>query len=84
MDENQKWLHEQLKSKGLYTKDYEDFVSDYSTPKAQAWLHEQLSGKKLVTSTLSDFQSTYFSQKKNRVGNASGGGSSASGLLYLS
>ena len=63
MDENQKWLHEQLKSRGLYTKDYEDFVSDYSTPKAQAWLHEQLSGKKLVTSTLSDFQSTYFSQK---------------------
>lgn len=54
-----------LSDNELYTKGYEEFEQQYSTPEAQAKLYAFLSSNELYTRSQEDFKSQYFTEKKN-------------------
>lgn len=75
----QQKLHEFLKGKGLYNKDYSAFQQQFSTPEKRQKLHEFMVGKKVYSKSISDFNSQFFAagEKKNPAGNVSQAGSGA-------
>jgi hypothetical protein len=65
-------LYSNLVKDGLYTKSYDEFSSQYSTPEAQAKLHKGLLEDGLYTKSAKDFSAQYFSdapvvEKKNPI-----------------
>lgn len=52
----------------LYTKSFEEFQKQYSTPEAIDKLHRVVSEKQLYTKSLDDFKSQYFPTEKKKVG----------------
>lgn len=58
--EKTKLLYENLKGRELYTKSYDDFVKDYSTPGAKSWLHKSLTDMGLVTNSAGEWMSEWF------------------------
>lgn len=58
--EKTKLLYENLKGRELYTKSYEEFVSDYSTPGAKTWLHSSLTEMGLVDVPAGEWMSAWF------------------------
>lgn len=65
-DKKQK-LYESLKRKGLYTKSFDDFSSQFSDTEKINKLYEGLSGKGLYTKSVSDFTEQFFSDVKKKV-----------------
>lgn len=69
---NRQKLYSNLVKDGLYTKSYDEFSSQYSTPEAQAKLHKGLVSDGLYTKSSKDFTNQYFSdapvvEKKNPI-----------------
>ena len=65
-DKKQK-LYESLKTKGLYTKSFEDFNSQFSDPEKVGKLYEKLSARGLYTRSGSDFTDQFFPDLKKKV-----------------
>lgn len=59
---NKKKLYDVVVSKGLYTKSYDDFNSQYSTPEAKTKLYNVLMDQGLYSKSASDFENKYFSE----------------------
>lgn len=80
-DPPSKKLYDGLVSEKLYTKSYDDFQKQFSTPDAINKLHQGLQEEKLYTKGADEFQKQFFpiTQKKNLVGNDSGNGVSTGG-----
>lgn len=58
--EKTKLLYENLKGRELYTKSYDEFVKDYSTPGAKTWLHSSLTEMGLVDVPAGEWMSAWF------------------------
>jgi hypothetical protein len=58
--DSNKTLYEQLKSKGLYTKSYEEFNSQFSTPESQERLYNGMKEKGFYTKDLNSFRKQFF------------------------
>jgi len=58
--EKTKLLYENLKGRELYTKSYDEFVADYSTPGAKTWLHSSLTEMGLVDVPAGEWMSAWF------------------------
>lgn len=65
MDKLEK-LYNKLKADGLYTKSFDDFVEQFSSPEKQKLLYDNLFDDGLYTKTLEDFQEQFFSDLKKR------------------
>ena len=59
-DERLKALYAKLQNDQVYTKSYEEFVTDYSSEKAQSFLYNLLSGSKAVSQPEKDWIDYYF------------------------
>ena len=79
-DPPRKKLWNSLRQKQLYTKSYEDFDKQFSTPESIGKLHKVLSEKQLYTKTTDDFKTQFFSDltptSKKKVGTIGFEGSS--------
>ena len=53
-----------MRKKELYTKSYEDFESQFSTPEKIDKLHKFLLDKEIYTKTTQDFKTQFFSDKQ--------------------
>lgn len=62
-----KKLYQSLNSGGLYTKSYDDFKSQFSTPEAQAKLHSTLYDKGLYTKSVEEFGNQFFAAEKKKI-----------------
>lgn len=60
MDENLKFLFDNLVQNQMYSKSYEDFQTDYSTPENQSFLWKTISDQGMYSRSLEDFQADYF------------------------
>ena len=56
-------LYKVVKDKGLYTKSYDEFIKQYSTPESKDKLYKVVSDEGLYTKTRQDFDSQYFKKK---------------------
>lgn len=61
MPDNSQLLYNGLKEQGLYTKSYQDFTSQFSTPEARQQLYEGMNEKGLYTKSAEDFNAQFFS-----------------------
>lgn len=84
-------LYDNLVADKLYTKSYEEFMSDYGTPDGQAELHSMMYEDKLYSKSLDDFRTQFFSisepvKKKEASAPSLGGGlqGSSSGVQSVS
>ena len=59
-----KGLYEGLNEQGLYTKSYEEFSMQFSTPESQKALFDAVSGQGLYTKSPDEFYSQFFNVKK--------------------
>ena len=59
-DPPKKKLWKSLSDKHLYTKSYEDFGKQFSTPESIDKLHKVLTEKELYTKNTDDFKSQFF------------------------
>lgn len=78
-DPPKKKLWKKLNDKSLYTKSYEDFDKQFSTPESIDKLYKNLSEKKLYTKSYQDFNSQFFQsipEVKKKVASVDIGGSS--------
>ena len=53
-------LYDALFQEGSYTKSYDDFQSDFSTPENQLLLYETLNKEGAYTKSGGDFMNTFF------------------------
>ena len=87
-DPPKKKLWKSLSDKHLYTKSYEDFGKQFSTPESIDKLHKVLTEKELYTKNTDDFKSQFFSdltpQVKKKVGRVDLEGSSMEAGNFLS
>ncbi len=65
MPDNKRKLWEGLNKDGLYTKSYEEFTKQFSTPEKMRVLHTALSQDKYYTKSVGDFEKQYFPIEKN-------------------
>ena len=66
-----KKLYDALNGAGYYTKSYDDFDKQFSTPEQINKLHSTLSASEFYTKSAEDFTSQFFApQKKSLIGNA--------------
>ena len=65
-DPPKKKLYKGLVKEKLYTKSYEDFENQFSTPESIGKLYKGLSDEGLYTKTDKDFQQQYFSDLKKK------------------
>jgi hypothetical protein len=61
-DPPKKRLYQKLNGKGLYSKSYEEFEKQFSTPESIGKLHNVLKGKGLYSKTADDFTAQFFGQ----------------------
>ena len=66
-DPPKKKLWKSLSDKHLYTKSYEDFGKQFSTPESIDKLHKVLTEKELYTKNTDDFKSQFFSDLTPQV-----------------
>jgi len=59
-------LYNKLSSDGLYTKSFDEFVTQFSEPSSQQALHEKLSSDGLYTKSYEEFQNQFFSEVKKK------------------
>ena len=59
-------LYDKLSSDGLYTKSFDEFVTQFSEPSSQQALHEKLSSDGLYTKSYEEFQNQFFSEVKKK------------------
>ena len=59
-----KALYDGLKTRGLYSKSFEDFENQFSTPEKIQALHKSMKDKGLYTKELPDFEAQFYSDKK--------------------
>lgn len=64
MNDNARKLWEEVYSRNLYTKSFEDFQAQFSTIEAQQQLHQALTQKELYSRDFNNFQSQFFVKKK--------------------
>lgn len=69
-------LYKVVKDKGLYTKSYDEFVKQYSTPEAKDKLHKVVVDQGLYTKSRQDFDAQYFPSSKKKVARVDFEGSS--------
>src|SRR5436190_20039923 len=62
-----KRLYDKLSEKGLYSKTYDEFKTQFSNPESVKKLHTALVGKNMYSKSADDFQTQFFSEKKNEV-----------------
>lgn len=68
-DPPRKKLYKGLVSKGLYTKSYQDFEGQFSTPESIGKLYKNMYDKGLYTKTDKDFTSQFFSETPKKKEN---------------
>ena len=66
MNERSKILYDKLVEKGLYTKPYEEFTTQFSTPEKKAKLHSVLQEKGLYTKPYEEFDLQFFPEEKKK------------------
>jgi len=59
-EESKRKLHASLVEKGTYTKSFEDFQAQFSTPEAIGRLHGSLSGSGDYTKGFEEFNTQFF------------------------
>ena len=67
-----KALYDKLSSDGLYTKTFEEFQAQFSSPSSQQKLYEKLSADGLYTKSSEDFQNQFFSQQATQFDGVAG------------
>ena len=60
MADKHRQLYDQLKSEGLYTKSYDDFVTQFANPEKLVRLHGLMQADGLYTKTVDDFKQQFF------------------------
>lgn len=66
MPEKLQQLYDNLKSDGLYTKSYNEFVNQFSTQDKVVKLHSALQADKVYTKPIDTFKGDFFSQIDNK------------------
>ena len=64
MEDKSQILYQKLFDKGLYTKTYDDFVTQFSDDEKRTKLHSVLQEKGLYTKAYEDFNTQFFPEKK--------------------
>lgn len=67
MEAPKKKLHKRLSEDGLYSKSFQEFEQQYSTPEKQEKLYERLNSDGLYTKSKEEFISSIFPVKKKDV-----------------
>jgi len=66
MEQPKKELYKNLNADGVYTKSYEEFEQQFSSPEKQEALYQKLNSDGKYTKSKEEFVSRFFSQKKKR------------------